>query len=232
VLTGLLFRYILVGMKRAAGTSRERDPERTRGRLLQAAFHEIHLSGFQGADLETILSTAGVTKGALYHHFQSKEALGHAVVEEVIAGMTREKWLIPLSNGENPIDTLIGIVKGTSLLPEHIMCGCPLNNLGQEMSPLEPGFRQRVATVFRAWQNAIAGALKEGQNRKLVRSDLDAGETATFLVALYEGYTSLAKNAQDEAVLKAGIAKMVIWLETLRAKSTRTNRLVSRKRNL
>ena len=190
--------------------------------MLQAAFKEIHLSGFQGTDLETILSGAGVTKGALYHHFPSKEALGHAVVEEVIAGITREKWLIPLANGENPIDTLIAIVQGTSLLPEHVMCGCPLNNLGQEMSPLDPGFRQRVATVFRAWQNAIAVALQEGQNRRLVRSDLDAGETATFLVALYEGYLSLAKNAQDETVLKSGIVKMVRWLETLRAKSART----------
>lgn len=209
-------------IKEAARTTRDRDPERTRGRLLQAAFKEIHLSGFQGADLETILSAAGVTKGALYHHFQSKEALGHAVVEEVIAGITREKWLVPLSNAENPIDTLIGIVKGTSLLPEHVMCGCPLNNLAQEMSPLDPGFRQRVATVFRAWQNAVASALKEGQNRRLVRSDIDVAEAASFLVALYEGYTSLAKNAQDEAVLKAGIAKIVIWLETLRAKSART----------
>jgi AcrR family transcriptional regulator len=190
--------------------------------LLQAAFKEIHLSGFQGTDLETILSGAGVTKGALYHHFPSKEALGHAVVEEVIAGITREKWLIPLASGGNPIDTLIGIVQGTSLLPEHVMCGCPLNNLGQEMSPLDPGFRQRVATVFRAWQNAIADALQQGQNRRLVRSDLDAGETATFLVALYEGYLSLAKNAQDEAVLKSGIAKMVSWIETLRAKGART----------
>jgi TetR/AcrR family transcriptional repressor of nem operon len=209
-------------VKRAVGTSRDRDPERTRGRLLQAAFKEIHLSGFQGTDLETILSGAGVTKGALYHHFPSKEALGHAVVEEVIAGITREKWLIPLANGENPIDTLIAIVQGTSLLPEHVMCGCPLNNLGQEMSPLDPGFRQRVATVFRAWQNAIADALREGQNRRLVRSDVDAGETATFLVALYEGYLSLAKNAQDEAVLKSGIAKIVGWLDTLRAKGART----------
>jgi TetR/AcrR family transcriptional regulator, transcriptional repressor for nem operon len=203
-------------VKRAAKGSRDRNPEWTRGRLLQAAFKEIYRSGFQGTDLDTILSGAGVTKGALYHHFGSKEALGHAVVEEVIAGITREKWLIPLSNGENPIDTLIGIVQGTSLLPEHVICGCPLNNLSQEMSPLEPGFRQRVATVFRAWQNAIASSLEEGQKRELVRRDLDVRETATFLVALYEGYLSLAKNAQDETVLESGIVKMVSWLETLR----------------
>ena len=41
--------------------------------------------GFQSASLDTILASAGVTKGALYYHFNSKEALGYAVVEEIIA---------------------------------------------------------------------------------------------------------------------------------------------------
>ena len=63
-------------------TTRPRDPERTRERLLQAAFREVYSSGFQSAGLDTILASAGVTKGALYYHFKSKEALGYAIVEE------------------------------------------------------------------------------------------------------------------------------------------------------
>ncbi|WP_164144447.1 TetR/AcrR family transcriptional regulator, partial [Serratia marcescens] len=51
-----------------------RDPARTRTALLGAAFDEMHRSGFRGADVETILDNVGVTKGALYHHFDSKEA--------------------------------------------------------------------------------------------------------------------------------------------------------------
>ena len=42
-------------------------------------------------------------------------------------------------------------------------------------------------------------------------------ETATFLVALYEGYISLAKNAQEPAVLRSGLRTIVRHLETLRA---------------
>jgi AcrR family transcriptional regulator len=56
-----------------------RDPERTRGRLLRAAFQEMHRSGFRNADLDAILARAGVTKGALYYHFDNKEALGYAL---------------------------------------------------------------------------------------------------------------------------------------------------------
>ena len=56
--------------------TRLRDPERTRERLLQAESREIYRSGFQSAGLSTILASAGVTKGALYYYFKSKQALG------------------------------------------------------------------------------------------------------------------------------------------------------------
>jgi TetR/AcrR family transcriptional regulator, transcriptional repressor for nem operon len=62
--------------------------------LLKAAFKEMHRSGFRSADLDAILTKAGVTKGALYYHFDDKEALGYAVVDEVIASIMREKWVL------------------------------------------------------------------------------------------------------------------------------------------
>jgi len=199
-----------------------RNPQRTRERLLQAAFQEIYRSGFRGTDLETILNTAGVTKGALYHHFDSKEALGYALVDEVILGLIRDKWFRPLQNSQNPIDALVGVVRSTSLKPEHVRCGCPLNNLAQEMSPLDEGFRKRLAKIFSEWHDGIAAALQEGQKRGVVRSDVDPDETATFLIAANEGCWSLAKNSQDVRVLKSGMRSMIRYLESLRAPRRRS----------
>ncbi len=207
--------------------SSRRNPERTRDRLLQAAFQEVYRSGFRGADLETILGKSGVTKGALYHHFDSKEALGYALVDEVILGMISNKWFRPLQNSENPIDALIGVVQSTSLAPEHIRCGCPLNNLAQEMSPLDEGFRKRLAKIFRQWHDGIAAALREGQKRGMVRSDVDPDETAIFLIAVNEGCWSLAKNSQDVRVLKSGIRSMIRYLESLRAPRSRKRTVAS-----
>jgi len=81
---------------------RLRNPERTRERLLQAASREVYRSGFQSASLEAILAATGVTKGALYYHFDSKEALGYAIVEEIIAPDLRGKWLGPLQGRQGP----------------------------------------------------------------------------------------------------------------------------------
>jgi AcrR family transcriptional regulator len=200
---------------------RLRDSERTRERLLQAASREIYRSGFQSASLDTILAVAGVTKGALYYHFDSKEALGHAVVEEVIAPDVRGKWVRPLQNGKDPIAALIGAVQSIPVRPQDVRGGCQLNNLAQEMSPLDAGFRKRLAIIFDAWREAVASVLREGQSHGRVRRDVEPANAAGLLIAMVEGYASLAKNAQDPRVMKAGIRNIVGWLRSLRPQGNR-----------
>jgi TetR/AcrR family transcriptional repressor of nem operon len=193
-----------------------RDPERTRERLLQAAFDEVHRSGFRGSDLDSILRLAGVSKGALYHHFDNKEALGYAVVDELIAESMLAKWLRPLQNAEDPLAALTAVVQSDALTPEDIALGCPLNNLAQEMSPLDEGFRKRLAKVFNDWHGGITAALRSGQKRGLVRGDIRPSDVAWFFVAAYEGYVSLAKTSRDARVWRAGKRTLKRYLTSLR----------------
>jgi len=198
---------------------RLRNPERTRQVLLQAAFREVYRTGFQSAGLDTILAATGMTKGALYHHFGSKEALGYAIVEEIVATFPRDRWLLPLeqSKDKDPIDALIRVVKAIPTRPKDIKGGCPLVNLAQEMSPLDEQFRKRLERIFNDWREGIATVLRRGQSEGTVRRDLVPEETASFLIAMVEGYEVLAKNAQDVKVWNVGIRNIVGWLNSLRA---------------
>jgi TetR/AcrR family transcriptional regulator, transcriptional repressor for nem operon len=202
---------------------RLRNPEHTRERLLQAAFREVYKVGFQNAGIDTILAATNVTKGALYYHFKSKEALGYAIIEEIVAEMTGDRWLRPLQRrkDKNPIDALIGVVQAIPHGPRDVKGGCPLVNLTQEMSQLDERFRKRLERIFHAWQEAIATALRRGQVEGVVRRDLVPEETASFLIALVEGYEVLAKNAQDAKVWNGGIRNIVRWLNSLRALGNR-----------
>lgn len=227
---------ILVGMQKTqTGTRQKREwtrrkssakrvPERTRKMLLETAFGEMYRRGFHGTGLDRILSKARVTKGALYHYFESKEKLGYAIVDELISEIKRQRWVEPLAGSERPLDALIGIVRGTSMRPEDVEGGCPLNNLALEMSPVDEGFRKRTARVFALWTDAIAEGLRRGQKLGEVRREIDAKETARCLIALYEGYFSLAKNAQDAEVLREGTRAMVRYLEGLRANGPKAKR--------
>jgi len=199
----------------------QRNPDLTRQSLLQAAFQEIYRSGFQAASLDNILSKVGVTKGALYHHFGSKEELGYAVVDELIREHILDRWVRSLEKAENPIDGVLAILRRKDPHPPFDQrLGCPLNNLAQEMSPLNEGFRKRLKSVFREWREGIAKALRRGQEGGQVRSDVDPVEAADFFLAALEGSVSLAKNAQDRNLFdncKAGLSR---YLESLRAQGS------------
>jgi TetR/AcrR family transcriptional regulator, transcriptional repressor for nem operon len=212
--------------KRSPRNGSSRNPGRTRRLLLQAAFEEIYRSGFRSADLDAILAAAGVTKGALYYHFDNKEALGYAVVDEVISTNLHQKWVQPLRNAKNPIDVLVRIIQSESTKREDVERGCPLLNLSQEMSGLDEGFRRRTAKVFQDWHDAMAEALREGQKRGIVRSDINASETATFLIAAWEGYVVLGKNSQDPRTMQSGQRRMSGQIESLRKAGRRARVLV------
>src|SRR5271156_856177 len=218
----------MVGMLAAHEKKRRtRDPERTRERLLQAAFREIHRSGFQSASIDAILAAANVTKGALYYHFDSKETLGYAVVEEKIAKLTHDRWLRPMRSEGESIDILIGVVRRIPARTQDVRAGCPLLLLAQEMSPLDEQFRKRLESIFLDWQEGVATLLRKGQSEGTVRRNLNPDEAASFLVAMVEGYATLAKNAQDAKVWEVGIRNIVEWLTSLRA--PRQSRRVGRR---
>jgi TetR/AcrR family transcriptional regulator, transcriptional repressor for nem operon len=196
---------------------RFRDPERTRERLLQAAFREVHRSGFRSARVDAILAATNVTKGALYHHFESKEALGYALVEEKIAKLVEDRWLCPMRADGEAIDLLISTVRRIPARPKDVRAGCPLLLLTQEMSRRDEQFRRRLEKIFLDWQEGIATLLRRGKSQGTVRRDLDPEGAASFLIAAVEGYGTLAKNAQDAKVWKAGVRNIVGWLKSLRA---------------
>ena len=196
-----------------------RDPDATRQRILEAAAAEIHRHGFRNASIDQILSETGLTKGALYHHFPTKADLGYAVVDEVIRSWVISHWVEPMERSNNPINGLLQALHDLS--PEDVEmaceCGCPLNNLAQEMSSVDETFRQKLASVYRSLRERMADALLRGQGAGFVSRDVDCRQAAVFLVSTLEGAAGAAKNARDPAILAACRDGIVRYLESLRA---------------
>lgn len=205
---------------------RTRDAARTRQKLLEAAFTEIYRYGFQAASVDRILDHTSVTKGAFFHHFPTKRDLGYAVVDEVIASMIASQWDVPQRASDDPLETILDSFAGgiKFLAAARPNLGCPLNNLAQEMSPIDEAFRRRTEDVFRAWIDTYARAIRRAQRLGQVRKDVDPRTTALYLVAQVEGILSLAKNSQDPRVLRTGLKSMRAYLGTLRVTSARASR--------
>ena len=199
----------------------KRDPVKTREKLLESAFQQIYQHGFQAVSLDAILRDTGVTKGALYHHFPNKNALGYAVVEEILAPTLHAQWVAPVMQTDDPITALQAMIRdtGKSMNMEELRLGCPLNNLSQEMSSEDEGFRQRLGDIYRTWRDSITQALQRGKKLNTVGHHVDPVSTATFLVSAMEGCIGMAKNAQDMKVLMQCGQGILDYLETLRPDS-------------
>ena len=195
-----------------------RDPTATRRLILEVGQQEVYLHGFQGAPIDGILRRAGVTKGAFFHHFASKTDFGYCLVDEVLAGMIAAQWVGPLRSPADPLETIaLEFERGLEVLSaQRPILGCPLNNLAQEMNPLDDGFRTRTSAVFDTWRSAFRAALDRGRQTGVVRGDLDTTSAAHALMAQIEGILSLARNSQDPGDLAVGALGLRGHLESMR----------------
>jgi AcrR family transcriptional regulator len=220
-------------MPKRVAKRRTREPDVTRDKLLQAAFEEIYRRGFQAASLDTILAKAGVTKGALYHHFPDKASLGYAVVDEVVRGHLLERWGVLEPATGDPVTALQRILKrrAAGLTGREVELGCPLNNLAQEMSPLDQRFRRGVAATFDTWTDAVAKELERGQAEGTVRREVDARKVGAFVVAAIEGSFGLAKSARSAAMLRSNLEVLGTFLESLRPSGSSRARLARGRRS-
>lgn len=193
-------------------------PDLTRQTLLEAAFAEIHRNGFQAASVAQILADTGLTKGALYHHFADKQALGLAVVEEVIRPWLAARMFDPLEETRQPLAALQGLLgaKAVEDDPDMVKLGCPLNNLMQEMSPVDERFRLQLNAVFQAWVGVVAAALERGKASGEVRPDVDAASTAFFIISALEGCIGMSKNTQSVAAYRSCLGQLGRFLDTLK----------------
>ena len=180
--------------------------EVTRQRILQAAAELIGAQGFQSTRIETILERSGVSKGNFYHHFDSKEDLGLAVVD--YCGVEVREYLQssmeafddPLDQLDAMFDAVVGVTSG-----RECRVGCPMGNLAAEMSDFHEGFRTQLRRFFQSWQKMVADRLGEAALRH-GRSEVDPEALAWHLICGIEGSVLLSKVSREIADLGNSIS--------------------------
>jgi TetR/AcrR family transcriptional regulator, transcriptional repressor for nem operon len=201
-------------------TAPTKTPEATRQKILMAAFAEFYKHGFQGGSLNHIVETAGTTKGALFHHFAGKQELGYAVVDEIIGPILQQRWLTPVAGSADPISELKRAFR--KFVKEDIesgsyVQGCPLNNLAQEMSPLDQGFRKRIDKLYDTWRKNYAAAFADAIKAGKVRKDVSPRSVAALVVAAQMGIWGTAKSSQSPQLMAQAGEALCEYLDSLRA---------------
>jgi TetR/AcrR family transcriptional repressor of nem operon len=172
-----------------------------RERLLDAGLETLHRRGFIGCGVQEITEAAGVPKGSFYNHFESKEALGAAVLDRY--------W-------QQRADTSLRILDDAKIRPRERLRsyfaamaakmakrgytgGCLIGNLGAELSDQSKLVSDRLAAVFDGWTEAVETCIRDGQRDGEIGADCDAAILASFLINAWEGAVLRAKVEKNGA---------------------------------
>lgn len=193
------------------------NPDQTRSQILQAAFKEIYVYGFQAASLNRILNNVSSTKGALYHHFSSKKKLGISVINEIIGVRMYDFFMAPLEETDNPIPILCEIFqkKIDTLTIQEIKYGCPLNNLTQEMASIDKDFYDSLKIISDKWINTIEQSLIRGKNSGNINNEIDVKGVSTFIVASIEGAFGLGKTTESSKFFEQCMNQLKYFVKSL-----------------
>lgn len=197
--------------------SRTRDIEASRKQILEAAFFEVFSKGFQGVSIDDIVKKTNLTKGAFYHQFPTKLDLGYALVEEVISPMIIDRWIQPLERFENPIHGILYQLQKNigEVEPAHLKLGCPLNNLVQEMSPVDKGFKKRLNTALNLWIDEMEKHLKRGQKAGFIKSSANTKDISHFVVMAHEGFYGMMKGVEDPKLFNSLNRSLKIYFDSI-----------------
>ncbi|UVK47579.1 TetR/AcrR family transcriptional regulator [Mesorhizobium sp. AR07] len=180
-----------------------------RNKVLDVAGESFQARGYHASSLGDLMAAAGVSGGALHHHFPTKKALALAVIEERVAAAVEETWIAPVLAAASARDGVRAVFEAVAagLEQQGFVRGCPLNNLAHELSLADPDFRTALAAIFAAWRQAIADKVEADQQAGREQGT-DPRRFAALAVATYSGAMSMAKTAQDAGPLRDCLAAL------------------------
>ena len=157
----------------------------TRTKILDAARRLFGDRGFGQATIEDIAGAAGVSNGALYHHFASKEELFKAILTDHISDQHLEiSALVPAASLREVLERF------ASYWFEHLRKDHEDDPLFAEVwaqAARDPWAREAMTGFIRDGASLLENALRIGQETGLIRPDVDRHAVATLMYAMLQG---------------------------------------------
>jgi AcrR family transcriptional regulator len=190
----------------------------TRQDLLQKAFEQIYVGGYQTTSIDAILAATAVTKGAFYYHFKNKDEMGLALIEEVLRPTLRLQFESLLQTVDDPLQAIYRLMQ--HLLFENSLLqaahGCPMGNLTQELTPWHPVLSPAIEQLLQDWMQLMTQLLQNGKQSGFIQAHVSARSVAQFVLSGYWGVRSVGKLGDSHTVYTNYLKELKHYLNTLR----------------
>jgi len=174
----------------------------SRERLLDAAVDEIRRRGYADTSVDQLCATAGVTKGAFFHHFRTKDALGVAAARRFSEMADAAFSGAPYRALPDPVEPLLGYVAFRKAMMQGEMSGftCLVGTMAQEAYATHPQVREACARTIDDHVDMLVEDIETALRERNVAVPGGARGLALYMQAVIQGAFVLAKAHDDSAV--------------------------------
>ena len=198
-----------------------RDATETRTALLDAAQSLFMDQGYGGTSVDAILARTGLTKGAFFHHFESKHELARALIaryavldrENLAAGVERAERL-----SRDPLQQLLILV---GLYEEALgnvtgpPPGCLFASYAYQAGLFDAEVHDIVSGSFSHWREVLGAKVQAALDRYPTRLPVDAAEIADALTVVIEGAFIISRTLNEPELVGMQIRHFRNYLELL-----------------
>ena len=174
--------------------------ERTRAHILEKVAPVFNMKGYFGTSLGDITTAIGLSKGAVYGNFESKEALALAAFNYNV-----RKVIWPLADKINAADSAAAKLRAITTYYrayyQHTMPfgGCPVLNIGIDANNQNPELTQRVQHIIQRLIDQMAALIQAGVDAGELKADINARNLSRRIYSMIEGslFTSVLMQNED-----------------------------------
>jgi TetR/AcrR family transcriptional regulator, transcriptional repressor for nem operon len=193
-----------------------RPAEATREKLLAAAERLMLSKGYAATTVEEVCDAATLTKGAFFHHFQDKEALGRAAAARFVGRAAGAFRKAPFRRETDPLRRVFGFVDFMiDLSSRAIPTGCLVGMFSLELADTHPRIRGFCAETFSAWAEGLRKLLDDAKAAHAPRASFDTKSLALHFFAVLEGALIVDKALRRRRVVKQSLLHYRSYLATL-----------------
>jgi TetR/AcrR family transcriptional repressor of nem operon len=199
-----------------------RDGTATRTRILDAAQTLMERNGVAGTSVDQILDAAHTSKGAFFHHFDSKRELTAVLMARYVEadlGMLRA-GLVSIESISDPVERVLGFARYFERWAEELVhedSACLYIAAISERDLLEGAVQDAVRRAITTWRAEVAALLAPALATRVghLREAPDAQELADHLFATFEGGYLLCRSLGSPEPMRAQLRVFRQLLESL-----------------
>lgn len=171
-----------------------RDPKATKDRIIVASANLFNTQGYQATSISDITKATGLTKGAIYRHFESKEDLEKQALHSLSYLMfTSIRTAIQEADDFNAkMEAVFRFFENYLKTPLY-QGGCPLLNVAIEADDSHPVLKKQAQKMLLTLRNSISTLLLNGIKNKQVNEGINVNFYASVFISTLEGGIMMSK---------------------------------------